>query len=164
MKVLKFINSGIKIIIVLILLLSYTKVLAQDNNSNLVFIKDNNLRDLLEIIITNENTCSSYSKTINWYVDFKHDNTILVSQSRIANLLESLKNNKREILTTIINDKIVFLVTKNDKNLFYKSEFSINLEEFKNNEIVLFEDFSAWKIKSNEKRYEVVNKIIFKCN
>lgn len=69
--ILKFINSGTKMIVAFMLLLSNTMAFGQYTNSDMVFLKDNNLCTILKTIITPENTCDSYSNAINWYVEFK---------------------------------------------------------------------------------------------
>lgn len=153
-------NSLIVIFIILFNTVSYS----QDfDSSELVFFKDKKLTKLLEDIVVVENTCAKKAKTINWYIDFKEDNVLLVSQSRTANLLEIVKGEKQKILSTTVNDKIVFILTNNEKDIYLKSGFFIDLRKYKDNEVVFFEDFSVWQIKKENDLYRVANKRIWKC-
>jgi len=132
-------------------------------SSEMVFFNNEQLAKSLGNIICDKNACQDKRKKINWYVDFKEDNIVL-TQGRIANLMELSKAPKRKIFTTVINDNIVFVLMDNEKNLLSKTGFSVNLKGFINKSTIAFEDFSVWLIKEDNKTYRLIDSQIRKCN
>ncbi|WP_062062986.1 hypothetical protein [Aquimarina longa] len=132
-------------------------------NSELVFFNDLGLVKLLENIIIDKNSCKNIKKSIDWYIDFKESESIVVSEGRIANLIELIDPKKRKIYTTTINNKVVFLLMANKKGLLSKTGLSIDLSSFSDKSTLSFEDFSSWLIKSQNGSYKIADSQIWKC-
>ncbi len=152
--------------VVLLLLIFFSAILNGQNldKSNVVFFKDAKLNELLQTIITTENTCTKNGKIIDWYIDFKDENRFVVSKGRIGNLLEVAKIDNKSVHSTSINGKLVFILTAYDDGLYSKTRFCIDMTEYLDKAEVVFEDFSSWLIENRNGIYSIKDKRVFNCN
>lgn len=135
----------------------------QSEKVQLVSFKNNTINKVMSKIFDTKNNCISTKKTYNWYIEQKTPNSFIVSISRVGNLLQSLDDKKLYI--TLIEGVVVFIKADANSNLIEKTNFNVDVSKFTDNEFVLFEDFSAWLVKMDEKsnQFNIVNKKLFKC-
>lgn len=136
-----------------------------NKNSEFVFVKDQKLVQLLKDIICKENACQDPNKKIHWYVDFKEEfKSIIITQGRIADLME-LNDGEKVIYTTTINENIVFLLLKNKSDsLLSETGFQMDLSSYLGRSTLVFEDFSAWLVTYNNGVYKLKDTHIRKCD
>lgn len=142
------------------------KVVKNIYKSELIIFKNPELINKLENIITEDNSCKKIKKNLDWYIEFNNSKQIIVTQGRIANLIE-LNNDspKIRIHTTIINNQIVFVLMSNEyQNLISKSGFQIGLDNKIGETSLAFEHFSYWIIKNDIDLFKIVNSKIVKCD
>ena len=132
-------------------------------SSELVFFNDLELIKLLENIIVDKNSCKKTKKSINWYIDFKESESIVISEGRIANVIELIDPKKRKNYVTTINNKVVFILMDNEKGLLSKTGLPVDLSSFAGKSTLSFEDFSSWLIKSQNGSYKIADSQIWKC-
>lgn len=155
--------------ILLIIFFSFSIAKGQNNDINrtseLVFFNDQKLVSLLKDIIRKENGCQDWRKNINWYIDIKEEyKSIIITQGRLANLIE-LNEGKKRIYTTVINENIVFVIMKNkDEISLLDTGFSLDLSEFFNKSTLAFESFSTWLVEYDKGTYQLTNSHIRKCD
>ncbi len=126
-------------------------------SSELITINNNEFLSILEKIIS-ENKNYAF-----WYFEQKENDRIVVSQSRLLSLVELVGAEKLNISTTIINNKIVFIIYKNDISVLDKSGFKIDLSEYVTEDlIVYFEDYSSWLISYENGKYKIIDSYIWK--
>jgi len=131
--------------------------------SEVVTINSNELLSLLERIISNENVHSKNEKSIIWYLEHKVNGNIVVSQTRILSLVELAKIEELNILTTIINNRIVFIIHKDEIGVYDKSGFKIDLKEYVTDDlIVYFEDYNSWLVNYENGKYKIIDSYIWK--
>ncbi|MBG6130871.1 hypothetical protein IWQ47_002341 [Aquimarina sp. EL_43] len=151
---------------IFVLLFSLTTAAQNDNakyDSKLVVFNSSDLVGLLESIVTTKNTCGT-SNIVNWYIDLKEPSSATVSQGRIANLIELTDSESREIYTTLINNKVVFILANDKEKFFSDTGFVIDLSDYVNKSVIVFEDFSHWMINIENDSYSISAKRIWKCN
>jgi hypothetical protein len=146
-------------------LISGSILFSQSETAEIIFLDSKNLTTVLESIINVENTCHKNKKSIVWYIDYDNEDSILVGQGRIGNLMDAAKVKELELLVTFINQKIVFLFSKKPlKSKYSSSNFYVDLSKYNKENLVLFEDFSVWKVANKESVFTIVDKIAFECN
>lgn len=157
---------SLKLILVAALLSFSAKGQNSDFNENaeVVFFENPNLVKVLENVICDKNACSDKRKKVNWYVDFKNAETIIITQGRIANLIELNEGKERNIFATVVNDNIVFVLIGNEGVPLSKTGFSLDLSDFANKSTLAFEDFSAWLVKYRDGSYKLIESHIRKCD
>ena len=148
--------------LIIVLMISFFSF-GQTDKSELVTFKNESFIEAIQKIVKPENNCVADSNTHDWYIESKEDGSFIVSINRIGNLLQSLDN--KCIYTTVINSQVIFYVTNNENDDILKTGYFVNLSKYVDYEYVLFEDFSSWLIKKNEKdTFVIKDRNIFKCN
>lgn len=129
--------------------------------SEIVFLKDLNLKNLIKEIIKKDSYCKT--KGLDWYIDFTKDDVILISKYSIENLIAARGINK--IYTTTIDDKILFIINaENINDTFIKSGYSSDLSSFIDKSNYSTIDYSFWVIQKNEKnKYKIIKEKIYRC-
>lgn len=130
--------------------------------SEIVFLKDLNLKNLIKEIIKKDSYCKT--KGLDWYIDFTKDDVILISKYSIENLIAARGINK--IYTTTIDDKILFIINaKNINDTFIKSGYSSDLSSFIDKSNYSTIDYSFWIIQKKEKnKYKIIKEKKYRCN
>ena len=152
----------IKIYFSFFALIIYSSLFAQVEKSELIFFNDQKFTKLIENIIESKKNCGAISKNHNWYIEEIDDGTLIVSLSRIGNLLQDIGD--RKIYSTVVNNTMVFYITQNKTKNFSRTGFFVDLSNYKNYEYVLFEDFSSWVIVQKGDSFHVKNKQIWDCD
>lgn len=144
--------------------LGYSQVnnVGKNDTSELVFLIDSNLKDLIKEIIKKDNSCRI--EGYDWYIDFMKNDMILISKYSIENLIATKKDS--QIYTTTIDDKILFILnTENIKDVFNKSGYSVDLSYFIDKSNYSTIDYSFWVIQKNEKKdYQIIKEKKYRCN
>ncbi len=149
----------ILIFVLMISCLSFGQV----DRSELITFKNKYFVELVQQVIKSKHNCNKNSSNHNWYIESQQDGSYLISINRISNLLHTLGN--KQLYTTIINNQIVFFITQKENNFFSKKGYFIDLNNYKDSEYVLFEDFSYWLVaKSKKHDFAIKNEKTFKCN
>ena len=132
------------------------------HTSEIVFLKDSNLKNLIKEIIKKDSSCKT--EGLNWYIDFMKDDIILISKYSIENLIAGKGINK--IYTTTIDNRIVFIVnTENINDDFIESGYLLDLSSYINKSNYSIVDYSFWVIQKKEKnKYTIVKEKKYRCN
>ncbi|MEO9954206.1 hypothetical protein [Nonlabens sp.] len=158
-------NFKIFVLIFFCTLFCYAQKENSTTHSNLVFFKNEQLIKELENIIGKKDTCQNNKNKFNWYVDFKENDYILVTQGKIANLMELNNYQEKAILSTVINNNVVFVVINKQNDLLFKTDFNIDLSNYVGKSVISFRDISAWLIKKDTQNcYHLVDSQIRKCD
>ncbi|MEY4963833.1 MAG: hypothetical protein RLZZ323_1152 [Bacteroidota bacterium] len=136
--------------------------LKDKTTSEIVFLKDSKLKDIIKQIIIKDKHCKTDG--LEWYIDFIKDDIVLISKYSIGNLIAARGINK--IYATTINNEILFIVnTENIKDVFSKSKYSLDLSDFIGKSNLSIIDYSFWVIQKVKKRkYKIIKEKIYKCN
>lgn len=154
-----------KIIIVLFICFFQNQSFGQENfDADLVIIKNEQLLNLLNNIIISKNSCSKENSNIVWSLDIKKKEEIILSQSRIPNLIEISKIKGRNVGVSIINNQLIFILYDEPNNLLFKPNLKIELNSYKKEDLLLFEEFSAWLISIRDNTYYLASKKLWECN
>ncbi|HQE35094.1 MAG TPA: hypothetical protein PLQ70_10535 [Flavobacterium alvei] len=129
--------------------------------SEIIFLKDLNLKNLIKEIIKKDSYCKT--EGLDWYIDFMKDDIILISKNSIGNLIAARGIN--QIYTTTIDDKILFIINaENINDTFIKSGYLSDLSSFIDKSNYSTIDYSFWVIQKNEKnKYKIIKEKIYRC-
>ncbi len=83
----------------------------------------------------------------------KYSEYYLITQGRNYYFLDDFE--KKRVYITLIKNKIVFIIIKNDDYLIKRTGFYVDINNFFNEEFITFEDFSYWVVKVDKK----INKV-----
>lgn len=141
---------------------SQIDIFEKKHTSEIVFLKDSNLKNLIKEIIKKDSSCKT--EGLDWYIDFMENDIILISKYSIENLIAAKSINK--IYTTTIYDKILFIInTKNINDAFVKSRYSLDLSSFIDKSNYSTIDYSFWIIQKIEKnKYKIIKEKKYICN
>jgi hypothetical protein len=143
---------------------SYSQVdnLNKKHTSEIVFLKDSNLKNLIKEIIKKDSYCKT--EGLDWNIDFMKDDIILISKYSIENLIAARDINK--IYTTTIDDKILFITKpENINDAFIKSGYSLDLSSFIDKSNYSTIDYSFWVIqKKKNNKYTIIKEKKYRCN
>ncbi len=135
--------------------------------SEFVFFKDERIVKELQKFISFENSCKEKKRNVDWYIDIKSPQEMMITQGRVANLMilnEDVK--KKKMLVTTIRNQIVFLLVREQhiQGLFLKSKYAFDLSKFIDKYTLGFEHFSFWIIKKQDNNFNVVKSKIIICD
>lgn len=141
---------------------SQVKSLSKTETSQIVFLNDPHLKSIINIIMKKDSLCQTNS--VQWSIEFIKNNTVLVTKYSLENLIST--KGITNIYTTIINDKFLFLSSKeNIDDVFTKSRYSVHLSPFIDKGNFSTIDYSFWVIqKKDGKKYEIVKEKKYVCN
>jgi len=139
---------------------------AQEKHSELVFLNDDSLVNLLSEIIANRKNCEGEKGIHYWFVEFKENQNIALSKIR-REVLFGYANELDEILITVLKNNIVFILNRGGKKreLFLNTEFNFDLNKINHDSesVYPFEDFSFWIFhKKADNYYRLAKKNIWK--
>ena len=154
--------------ILCLILLSYNfsyaqlNCLVKNHTSEIVYLKDSNLKIIIKEIIKKDSFCKTYD--VQWSIEFLNNNKILITKYSLENLIAS--KGIDNIYTTIIDDNVFFLNGNiNFNNIFSKSGYSVDLIEFLNKINFSTIDYSFWIIqKKSDSKYEIIKEKKYKCD
>jgi len=137
-------------------------VSAQKAEASFVFIKD---EDLIEVVKTVMNRNDFCNKGL-WIIQINKEGEFdLTKGQTYYKKSEYDKTKNREQFVTTIGDEMFFIFTKERFNtLFDITEFKVDLKPLLEMEYIPFSQFSYWKIFRNEDSYSIKDKYIHKCN
>lgn len=141
---------------------SYSQNTEKKYNSEIVFLKDSNLKKLIEGIMTKKQCCVDM-KGLDWYLEYKKDNILIVSQTEMVNLMaiENINN----IYTTVIADRVLFIINKNKEFFFKSSNYFVDLSSFVGKSNYTVAEYSFWIIqKTGNNQYKIIKERIYKHN
>ena len=129
-------------------------------DSEVVFIKDNCLKELISNIIIKKENCDT--KGLYWYIQFQTNGVLIISKIPIANLIVSIGS--KNILTTFFDDTILFIV--NDEKIpVTHSGFYINLSSYIGHSNYSAIHYSYWGLQIQENNeYKVIKEKLYNCN
>lgn len=140
---------------------SQIEALKNKNTSEIVFLNDLNLRSTVKDIMKKDSLCQTNS--VQWSVEVMKNDVILITKYSLENLIAS--QGIANVYTTIIDDKFLFLFTKeNTNNVFTKSGYSVDLTSFVNKENFSTIDYSFWVVGKIDKKYKIVKEKKYACN
>lgn len=131
-------------------------------NSELVFVNNSSLLNVLKTIIVDKKSCGKND----WYIDIRSKEQIIISQDRIANLLVLNEDKKKgNLFVTVINNQIVYLFVKHEnETLIFKSRIQVDLSSFVGKYVLDFQHFSSWTIKNENDTYKIAGNKIIECD
>ncbi|WP_318641425.1 hypothetical protein [Flavobacterium ardleyense] len=129
-------------------------------DSEVVFIKDNCLKELISNIIIKKENCDT--KGLYWYIQIQTNGVLIISKIDIANLIVSIGS--KNILTTFLDDTILFIV--NDEKIpVTHSGFYINLSSYIGHSNYSAIHYSYWGLQIQENNeYKVIKEKLYNCN
>ena len=144
-------------------IISYSQNINFENKytSEIVFIKDSNLKKLLLKIIKKDVLCQT--KGLEWYLDIIDNDKILISKYAIENFIDTKGINN--IYATTIDDNILFIVNSEYmNNIISKSKYSIDLSHCKGKENYSTVDYSFWAIQKKGNKYQIIKEKKYNCD
>lgn len=141
---------------------SQVENLGKIHTSEIVFLKDSNLKSTIKGIMKKDSLCQTNS--VQWSIEIMKNNVILITKYSLENLIAS--KGISNIYATIIDDTIIFLSCKESMdNVFTKSGYSIDLTFFIDKGNFSTIDYSFWVIqKKDSKKYKIIKEKKYACN
>lgn len=136
------------------------KDLEKKHTSEIVILKDLNLKNLIQKILKKNQ--SEETKYYSWYLDFNKNESIIISQYNIENLIASKEITN--IYSTFINDEILFIISKeNISSVFSKTKYSIDLSSFIDKSDFTTIDSPFWILqKDKNNNYQIIKEKKYK--
>lgn len=129
-------------------------------DSEVVFIKDNSLKELISGIIIKKENCDT--EGLHWYIQFQTNGVLIISKIDIANLIASIGS--KDILTTFLDDTILFIVN-DEKILVTHSGFYIHLSSYVGHSNYSAIHYSYWGLQVQENnKYKIIAETFYNCH
>lgn len=141
---------------------SQTDSFNQKHTSEMVFLKDSNLKLILSKIISKDSLCKM--KTVKWSVEFMKNDILLITKYSLENLI--FNKGITNVFTTIIDNEFVFIsFQEKTEDVFVKSGYFVDLNFFIGKENFSTIDYSFWVIqKTDSKKYKIIKEKKYPCD
>lgn len=141
---------------------SQGEALGKNHTSEIIFLNDLHLKSIIKRIMKKDSPCQT--KSVQWSIEVMKNDMLLITKYSLGNLIAA--QGIANIYTTVIDDKFLFLSTKeNIDGFFIKSGYSVDLTSFIDKGNFSTIDYSFWVIqKKDGKNYKIIKEKKYTCN